>query len=138
MDETMMNEWIDVVLKPWKDARDENNPSIQPPILVLDAYRVHQMGSIVNRIQAMGIEVVHIPPGCTYVCQPIDVGVNKPIKTRMREKWEDWMMNEGGILNGKAKEPSRKQVSEWIAEVCDSFPTDIGRNAWRKKGFEWY
>ena len=43
-----MNEWIDIVLMPWKADRDANNPSLQPPILVLDAYRVHQMGSVVN------------------------------------------------------------------------------------------
>ena len=84
MDESKMNEWIDVVLQPWKENRDQNNPSLEPPILILDAYRVHQMGSVVNRIQSMGIEVVHIPAGCTYLCQPIDVGINKPIKSRLR------------------------------------------------------
>jgi hypothetical protein len=41
------------------------------------------MGSIVNRIQALGIEVQHIPGGCTYLYQPVDVGVNKPIKKEM-------------------------------------------------------
>ena len=46
-----MNEWIDVILQPWKDQHNANNPSIQPPILILDAYRVHQMDSVVNRIQ---------------------------------------------------------------------------------------
>ena len=81
-----MNKWIDVVLQPWKANRDENNPSVEPPILILDAYRVHQMGSVVNWIQSNGIEVVHIPAGCTYLCQPIDVGINKPIKSRLRQK----------------------------------------------------
>jgi hypothetical protein len=33
----MMNVWIDVVLQLWKDQRDANNPSIQQPILILDA-----------------------------------------------------------------------------------------------------
>jgi hypothetical protein len=64
MDKAMMNEWIDVVLKPWKDDRDASNPSIQPPIIVLDAYHVHQMGLVVIRIQAMGIEVVHNSHPC--------------------------------------------------------------------------
>ena len=70
MDNAMMNEWIDIVLKPWKDDRDASNPSIQPPIIILDAYLVHQMGSVVNHIQSMGmgIEVVHILAGCTYLC----------------------------------------------------------------------
>jgi hypothetical protein len=55
-------------------------------ILILDAYRVHMMGNIVNWIQSLGIEVVHIPLGCTYLCQPIDIGINKSFKSRMCEK----------------------------------------------------
>jgi hypothetical protein len=70
MDESKMNEWIDAVLQLWKANRDDNNPSVEPPIMILDAYRVHQMGLVVNQIQATGIEVVHILAGCTYMCQP--------------------------------------------------------------------
>ena len=69
MDKALKNEWIDIVLTPWKADHDANNPSLEPPILVLDAYCVHQMGSVVNRIQAMGIEVIHIPAACTFVSQ---------------------------------------------------------------------
>jgi hypothetical protein len=57
MDEKMMNLWIDPVLVPWKHSR---KPGVVP-LLILDAYRVHMMGSIVNRIQSLGIEVHHIP-----------------------------------------------------------------------------
>jgi hypothetical protein len=47
MDEVMMNDWIDGILKPWKKHREANNPSLLPPIFILDAYYVHQMGSVV-------------------------------------------------------------------------------------------
>ena len=80
MDESKMNEWIDVVLQSCKEHRDANNPSVDTPINILDAYCAHQMGSVVNNIQSMGIEVVHILAGCTYLCQPIDVRIIKPIK----------------------------------------------------------
>jgi hypothetical protein len=70
--------WIYVVLKPYKDEKDERDPFGPPLVLILYAYWVHQMGSVVNRIQEMGIEVVHIPAGCTYLCQPVDVGINNP------------------------------------------------------------
>ena len=103
-----MNEWIDIVLMPWKADLDANNPSLQPPILVLDAYHVHQMDSVINQIQSMGIEVIHVPAGCTYLCQPVDVGINKPIKTRLTKPWEDWMTDGAGVVNGIAKEPPRK------------------------------
>ena len=89
MDEEIMNKWIDIILQLWKDHHDANNPSIQPPSLMLVTCHMHQMGSVVNLIQSMGIQVVHIPAGCTYLCQPINVGINKPIKTCLCKKWED-------------------------------------------------
>ncbi len=137
MDNAKMNEWIDAVLQPWKVGRDANNPSVEPPILILDAYRIHHMGTVVNRIQSMGIEVVHIPAGCTYLCQPIDVGINKPIKCRLHQKWEDWMTEGEGIVDGVAKEPSRKLVAEWIVEVYSNIPEEVAQNAWKNTGYEW-
>ena len=47
----------------------------------------------------------HIPGGCTYLCQPVDVGVNRPIKNKMTENWEDWMFDAGGIETVIAKTP---------------------------------
>jgi hypothetical protein len=44
MDSDMMNRWIDLVLVPWKNLMA---PGIVPT-LILDAYRVHVMGTIVN------------------------------------------------------------------------------------------
>ena len=102
MKEEKMHEWIDVVLAPWKAARDENWIGGSPLLLILDAYRVHQMGSVVNWIQSMGIEVFYIPVGCTYLCQPIDIGINKPIKSKLQEKWDQWMMEGGGVVDSKA------------------------------------
>jgi hypothetical protein len=32
----------------------------------------------------------------------------------MREKWVDWMLEGDGIVDGVAKEPSRKLVEEWL------------------------
>ena len=80
----------------------------------------------------MGIEVIHIPAGCTYLYQPVDIGINKPIKKRLTELWEDWMMDGAGILNAIAKEPPQKQVAEWLLEGYSTMPEDIGRNTWKK------
>jgi hypothetical protein len=85
------------------------------------------MGSVVNWIQSMGIEVIHIPDGCTYLCQPIDVSINIPIKSRLRQKWEDLMTEGDGIVDGVAKEPSRKLVAEWIVQVYEDISEEIGQ-----------
>ncbi len=134
MDESMMNKWIDLVLIPWKNSRD---PSITP-LLILDAYRVHMMGSIVNRIQALGIEVQHIPAGCTYLCQPVDVGINRSIKKAMTEQWEEWMIHGGGVEGGIAKTPTRRQVAEWIVGSYRNISEQTARNAWKKRGYQWF
>ncbi len=53
------------------------------PLLILDSYRCHMMASVVSKIQELGVEVKHIPGGCTSLCQPVDVGFNKPFKSRI-------------------------------------------------------
>jgi hypothetical protein len=47
------------------------------------------------------------------------------------------MMEGGGIINGKAKEPTHKMVADWIMEVYSKMPVEIGKNSWKKAGFEW-
>jgi hypothetical protein len=133
MEEVHMHAWIDLVLNPFKDEKDARDPGGPPPILVLDAYHVHMMGSVVNCIQFMGIEMIQIPAGCTYLCQPVDVGINKPLKSTMHKRWEGLMMN-GGIVEGKPKEPTCKQVAEWLVDAYTNIPEQVARNAWLKKG----
>ena len=103
-----------------------------------DAYRAHMMCSIVNRIQGLGIEVQHIPTGCTYLCQPVDVGMNRSIKKEMTEQWEEWMICGGGIEDGVAKPPARRQVTEWIIGAYKSITKQTARNAWKKMGEQWF
>ena len=111
MDEVMMHKWIDLVLIPWKNSRDLGIV----PLLVLVAYCVHMMGSVVNCIQCLGIEMQHIPAGCTHLCQPMDFGMYHPFKKEMSEKWEEWMISGGGVAGRDAKPHSRRQGAEWIA-----------------------
>ena len=112
----MMHLWIDQVLVTWKMTK---LPGVVP-ILVLDAYCIHMMGTVVNHIQSLGIEVIHIPAGCTYLCQPLDVGINKTIKCGMREKWEDWMLEGAGIVDGATKELTQKLIAQWIVDVYNN------------------
>jgi hypothetical protein len=96
------------------------------------------MGSIVNLIQALGIEVQHILGGCTYLCQPIDIGINRSIKKEMTEQWEEWMISGGGVEDGVAKLLARRQVAEWITGAYKSITKQTARNAWKKMGYEWF
>ena len=64
--------------------------------------------------------------------------ITKSIKSRMREKWENWMVAGDVIINGVAKEPTRQLVAEWAVEVYKNLPAQTVRNAWMKSRFEWF
>ena len=135
MDETVMHDWIDCILEPY--VKEE--PTGIVPVLFLDSYRCHMMTAVVSRIQDLGVEVFHIPGGCTGLCQPVDVGFNKPFKTRIRSQWEDWMVAAwDGIPTKVTPKPSREIVSDWLCRAFDDFPGHLIRNAWTKTGYAWF
>ncbi len=62
MDKQVMLAWVNEVLVPYVAKAPDN----VVPLLILDSYCCHMMGSVVQRIQELGVEVQHIPGGCTY------------------------------------------------------------------------
>ena len=133
MDETVMLQWVNKVLKPYVD----NAPEGIVPILFLDSYRCHIMSSVVNAVQGLGVEVEHIPGGCTYLCQPVDVGVNKPYKMHLHERWESWMFTEG-IIDGTTSPPTRKHIAEWAIHANNTLTETTITNAWRHGDYSWF
>jgi hypothetical protein len=109
------------------------------PILILDMYRCHMMASVVQMIQELGVEVQHIPGGCTSLCQPIDVGFNKLFKDRMRRQWLNWMIAEG-VIHGTTSPPTRVDVAKWVdvAMLEMKGERQIICNAWKRHGYEWF
>ncbi len=85
MDKTVMLDWIDLILGHYVAEA----PTGIVPVLFLDSYRVHMMKSVVALVQALGVDVYHIPGGYTGLCQPVDDGFNKPLTLRMCSQWEE-------------------------------------------------
>jgi hypothetical protein len=89
------------------------------------------MGSVVSAINELGIDVEHIPGSCTGLCQPIDVRVGKPFKTRVQKAWEEWMLEklEDGIT--AIPTPTRRDVTDWVLQSTAGFSgTNICYNSW--------
>ena len=72
MDERCMLIWVDEVFGAYLVANPP--PEGVQPVLLLDSYRCHMMASVVSRIEAMGVHVIHITGGCTGMCQRVDSG----------------------------------------------------------------
>jgi hypothetical protein len=107
MDEEVMITWVNKVLAPYVATA----PDHVVPILILDMYRCHIIALVVQMIQELGGEVQHIPGGCTSLCQPVDVGFNKPFKDQIQRQWFNWMIAEG-IVHGTTSPPTRLDVAK--------------------------
>ncbi len=61
------------------------------------------------------------------------MGVNKPIKNKMANKWEDWLEEEE-VQNGEAlMMPSRKLIASWVVETYRTLDVEKCKNAWGKR-----
>jgi hypothetical protein len=134
MDERVMIMWVEAVLEPYVKMA----PDGVQPILLIDSYQSHMMASVVQQVQDLGVEVQHIPGGCTGVCQPVDVGIGKPFKNCVTHCWEDWMVEKGSLSKEKSKTPSREEVSKWVIKSISSIGPKIICNSWRHHDFSYF
>jgi hypothetical protein len=136
MDEQVMLAWVEEVLSPYVTTAPEDIN----PLLILDSYQCHMMASVVYKIQELGVEVKHIPGGCTSLCQPVDVGFNKPFKlnfSHIPKIWIKWMIAKG-VKEGTTSLPTGRDVAVWVDKVMAKMKEEqrIIKNAWLKTGFE--
>ena len=68
--------------------RDSPPGDCPPPVRGL-IFKVHKMGFVISTIQALGVEVEFIPPGCTGLVQPDDIGYNKSFKTKVKDQYSE-------------------------------------------------
>jgi len=113
MDERVMLCLVEDVLVPYVALA----PPCIIPIILLDSYRYHIMASAINMIQDLGCKVVHIPGGCIGLVQLLNIGYNKPFKTRICAAWEEEYMISDMHKIGSITLPSREEESHWISEA---------------------
>ena len=132
-DEQVMLYWVDNVLKPYVSTA----PRGIIPYLLLDKYKCHYQGSVAHEIENMGVEWDIIPGGCTGLIQPVDVGIGKPWKGRMRNQLEDWLRMQTNTQRITPKE-TRRLIAEWAVASWSIVHEDVVYNAWRHDVFSYF
>ncbi|KAG7344129.1 DDE superfamily endonuclease [Nitzschia inconspicua] len=125
--------WIDECLVPHIQQRADG----APVVLFLDHFRCHYSDTVKAKLDTIGVQSKLIPKGCTSVVQPIDVGVNKPFKDRIKSQWWEWMIGFGED-GGNIPTPSREDVQHWVIEAWNSIGAHIIQNAWRKTDLSYF
>ena len=135
-DEDNMLVWITTTLVPHLQA----NAAGAPVYLLLDSLKVHHTERVINYLSSIGVRVEQIPAGCTGILQPIDVGVGKPFKDRIRTKYLNWMHEQGnGEFDGRIMTAvTRNEAIEWSLHSWNEINPEIIRNAWMKTGFHYF
>ena len=88
------------------------------------------MASVVSKISALGVEVIHTPGGCTGLCHPLEVGVNRPFKSCIWQLWEEWIMDMIEATNTVC-DTMHEDVAEWAAAVYwDMVGSKVLKNEW--------
>lgn len=133
-DERNMLQWIDAVFVPYVQQRAQG---IVPVLLVLDHFSVHWTADVRARLETLGITTHKIPPGCTGLVQPIDVGIGKPFKERVKALWWEWMKDQGANA-ATFVSASREQAIEWIADAWELVTPEIVKASWRKTDYSYF
>ncbi len=131
MTESLMFQWIEKSLAPHVATA----PDGIVPLLFLDSFSVHLMGSVHRAINDLGVDVIMIPPHCTGVTQPVDVGYNKPFKGLIRDQYEEWMVKDSEDLS---KPPRRVDIACWIAAAERDMKQSTMVNAWMRHDLEYF
>lgn len=103
-------------------------------LLVMDAFRGHLHKSVREQLKTMKTDVAIIPGGMTGILQPLDVGVNKPFKDRIRQKWVDWLQRDDHAFTprGNLKRPALATVCGWVKDSWEDIPSELITRAFLK------
>ena len=102
-------------------------PSEERTLLVWDSFRGHLTDGVKSYAKKCKIDQAVIPGGLTGILQPLDVVINKPFKDRLRQLWQDWMINgkHQFMASGKQKKPTKNQVLQWIKTAWKTIPESM-------------
>jgi hypothetical protein len=125
----VMIDWVKLVLAPYVATA----PKGIVPILFLDMFKVDMMQSVVQAIQALGVQVEFIPAGCTGLVQPIDVGFNKALKAKMRKQFHNWIFAQDA--DQEICVATRRELSQSVIDAQNNISEVRIRNAWKRPTF---
>jgi hypothetical protein len=67
------------------------------------------------------------------LCQPVNIGIGKPLKTQVHQLWDEWIIDDEEVNNAASRPHSRLLLSRWITDSASQIkqlPT-IVRNSWQ-------
>jgi hypothetical protein len=96
--------------------------------LILDNFSVHKCASVQTILEQANIDAIFIPGGLTPILQPLDVGINKALKDKIRDAYGRWARNTFNLDVGLGK-PHRRDVAQWVSYAWGEISEESIRNS---------
>jgi hypothetical protein len=85
-------------------------------LLILDGFSAHISKDIQIQLRSAGFDLLYVLKGMTGFLQPLDIGINKPFKDRLKTYYTEWLtsivdMDSEGYRRPR---PTRELIASWI------------------------
>ena len=109
-------------------------------LLMLDAAPGHKTDSVKNKLKQCQTIPAMIPGGLTKKVQVLDISVNKSFKSKLRSRWEGWMINgyKEYTTSGIMKRASYEEIVGWIFEAWKEITVKTIKNGFLKTDINFY
>ena len=122
--ETTMKAYIEKILLPYINAKKKElklHPDY-PALVIFDKFTAQGTENLLKLLEGNHIHVVMVPANCTDRLQPLDVSVNKPAKTFLRQQFHQWYA---------------EQICQHLQEKTDVTPVDLRLSVVKPLGARW-
>ena len=89
--------------------------------------RAH-LTDVKKQVKQTNSELAIIPSGLTKELQPLDIGVNRAFKAKLRAAWEQWI--------GRQRRATYATICQWIVDAWAQISVSTVVRAFRKAGIE--
>ena len=125
MDDRTMTIWYEKVLKVHLNNFDWCLG------LLLNDFVCHESNELKNRLQNDNCLLHMVHPNYTSLLQPYDVGINRPLKDRVKKSRAKRRREPGQ----KIPSPKQKEVLYWLKNIWESFPVEIVKTSLISSGY---
>ena len=145
--EDTMKEYIEQIILPYVAEKRKNLKLADkyPALLIFDNFKAQCTPAILTLLDLNNINVVLIPPNCTDRLQPLDLSVNKSVKSYLRSQFQAWYAKEicSQLQGCSEKRPVDLRLSivkplgaAWMVSLYDYLKSkpDIIRNGFKEAG----
>lgn len=103
----------------------------QRALLIFDQFKGQVTEKMFKHLEENHVNIVVVPANCTDRLQPLDVSVNKPVKSFLHKQFQEWYAQK--ICEQLREPPTHEQLHEfdgfWIHAMCYSCSIGNGKNS---------